>query len=50
MCLGNSSLLCPTLLEYNQSGMAEKFVELDLSMSMAPPSPSSRIRKRRSDI
>ena len=50
MCLGNSQLLCPTLLEYNRSGLAEKFVEVDLSMSMTPSTPSSRIKKRKSDV
>lgn len=49
MVLGNSSLLCPTLSEYNKSGLAEKFVELDLSMSMAPSSPAIKFRKKRSE-
>lgn len=50
MCLGNSDLLCPTLLEYNKSGLAQKFVEIDLSMSMTPSTANSRMKKRRSDI
>lgn len=49
MVLGNSSLLCPTLSEYNKSGLAEKFVQLDLSMSMAPPIPATKLRKKRSE-
>lgn len=50
MHLGNSELLCPTLLEYNMSGMAEKFVEKHLSMSLTPPTAYSRMRKRKSDV
>lgn len=48
MCLGNSLLLCPTLSEYNRSGLAEKFVEVDLSMSMTASTPSTHLRRRRS--
>jgi hypothetical protein len=45
---GNKSLLCPTLAEYNRSGLASKFIEEHLSMSKAPS--SSRSYKRKSNF
>lgn len=49
LALGNSRLLCPTLKEYNESGLGSKFLELDLSMVSQTSSPLSP-RKRASNF
>jgi hypothetical protein len=42
---GNKSLLCPTLAEYNRSGLASQFIEEHLWMSKAPSTSRSYKRK-----
>jgi hypothetical protein len=39
--LGNKSLLCPTLHEFNSCGLGEKFIGSDLSMSKKPSTSQS---------
>ena len=39
-----SEKLCPTLSEYHKSGLAQKFVNMDMSMSMKPASSQSMRR------
>jgi hypothetical protein len=43
--LGQANLLCPTLMEFTNSGLASKFMELDLSMSVKPSTARSSMRK-----
>lgn len=40
-------MLCPTLLEFNSSGLASRFVEMDLSMSVKPATAGSMRRSSR---
>jgi hypothetical protein len=48
--LGQSALLCPTLLEFNNSGLGRSFVEMDLSMSIKPATAQTLRRSQRSQI
>lgn len=41
MPLGQSQLLCPTLMQFNTSGLGSKFVEMDMSMSIKPSTAQS---------
>lgn len=47
LALGESEMLCPTLLEFNSSGLASRFVEMDLSMSVKPATAGSMRRSSR---
>ena len=40
----NSEKLCPTLSEYQKSGLANRFVNMDMSMSMKPATAQSMRR------
>ena len=40
----NSEKLCPTLSQYHQSGLASRFVNQDLSMSLKPATSQSMRR------
>lgn len=44
--LNQSELLCPTLLQFNASGLANRFVESDMSMSLKPATSQSHRRGR----
>lgn len=50
MPLGQSALLCPTLLEFNNSGLGRSFVQIDLSMSLKPATAQSLRRTQRSQV
>jgi hypothetical protein len=43
--LNQSELLCPTLHQFNASGLASRFVESDLSMSIKPATSQSHRRR-----
>ena len=47
LALGNSELLCPTLTEFNKSGLGPKFLEKDLSFSKARSVNSSFVNSPR---
>jgi peptidyl-tRNA hydrolase len=44
--LNQSDLLCPTLQQFNSSGLANRFVESDMSMSIKPATSQSHRRNR----
>ena len=46
LAMGNTSLLCPTLTDFNNSGLGEKFLELDMSLISKSPSPSPSPKRR----
>jgi hypothetical protein len=47
--LCESEMLCPTLLQFNNSGLASKFVEMDMSMSIKPATAQSLRRSAMSN-
>lgn len=46
--LCESAMLCPTLQQFNTSGLAGRFLEMDLSMSIKPATAQSMRRSARS--
>jgi len=48
--LDNSDLLCPTLHEFNASGLGGHFVEMNLSMSVNPATSHSIRRSCHSNL
>ena len=48
--LGQSLLLCPTLQEFHASGLGERFIGMDMSMSIKPATTQTLRKTNQNDL